>query len=282
MLSTPTPVDALAAFLTQLLGPEVTQRLRQNPSLALPYAEDDLPDETYLSRGLQTIFSPDDLQVLAGRVDRWTLDQQRPLLQEIETRKWTEYEQSQALEQARDAVQTAQDGREAAEVEVFRLKKELTRRLPARVFVEAFFRADDERPLRELLLEAAEHPAPELADFLSAFAGAWTELRQQVAALTRAGTPDLHRLHAALSEFLTRLSGQHLPQRRPLLDQVARWASGFFEDYVFVSPEESALVDPAIHNAHGLGSGQILEGLSFAVIRRQSRVAVLYADVKVH
>ena len=55
-----------------------------------------------------------------------------------------------------------------------------------------------------------------------------------------------------------------------------------FEDYIFVSPEETLQLDPNIHNARGLGSTNIVEGASYAVIRRTSRQTVIYAEVKVN
>lgn len=281
-MSTPTSADALArltAHMVGLLGSDVLLRLRQNPNVNLPYADDLKTDDDWVRRALQTLLALDDIQVVAERVSTSVLDGQRPLLQQIETYRWEQMEAQQNLEQARQQRQTAEAGRERAEVDLFRLRKEMATMLPARPVVELLFRHDDERSLRDLLLEAADQPSPELEPFLTAFVPAWSRLRAVVAGFGAESTDNLRTLYAALSQLLTDLSGLYLPQRRPVLDKVAQWASEPFADYLFVSPEESAQVDPSIHNAHGIGGSNVVEGRSFAVLRRQSRTVMLYADI---
>lgn len=281
-MPTPSSADALSRLTTHvvsLLGSDVLLRLRQNPNVNLPYADDLKTDDDWLRRALQTLLTLDDIQVVGERLSGFVLDSQRPLLQQIESYRWELMEGQQKLEQTQQQLQTVEDGRERAEVDGFRLRKQMATMLPARLVVELLFRQEDERPLRDLLLEAADQPSPDLEPFLAAFVPAWSHLRQVVAGFGSEPTDNLRTLHATLTQLLTNLSGLYLPQRRPVLDKVAQWASEPFADYLFVSPEESAQVDPSIHNAHGIGGSNVIEGRSFAVLRRQSRTVMLYADI---
>lgn len=280
--SYPTPSDALsqlAAHVASLLGSDVLLRLRQNPNVVLAYADDLPTDDDWLRRALQTVLALDDIQVVGDRLSAFLLDTQRPLLQQIETYRWEQMEQQQALDEVRQQVQLAETGRERAEVDLFRVRKEMATMLPARPVIELLFQQDDARSIRDLLLEAADQPSPDLSAFLIAFVPAWNRLQDVRNSFGPEPTDNLRSLHSALSQLLADLSGHYLPQRRSVLDKVAQWASEPFADFLFVSPEESAQIDPAIHNAHGIGGNNVIEGISFAVLRRQSRTVVLYADV---
>ena len=265
--------------MASLLGSDALGRLRQNPNATLPYADDLTTDDEWLNRALQTLLTLDDIQAVAHRLGGLAATYQQPLQKEIEGLRRELDARDQALGLARQQVQTAEAGRERAEIDLFRLRKEMATMLPARPVIEMLFQQAGEEGIRELLLEAADHPSPDLGAFLAAFAPAWNQLRAVPAGFSDQATDNLRSLHAALTRFLTALTGQYLPQRRPLLDKVAQWASALFSDYLFVSPEESVQVDPAIHNAHGIGGSTVVEGRSFAVLRRPARTVMLYADI---
>ncbi|GAA4409163.1 hypothetical protein GCM10023187_32050 [Nibrella viscosa] len=274
-----TALDGLVNHLRDLLGSEGVERLRQNPDLALPYADENTTDSDWLRRGLQTILTSDDIKIVGERITQLPRTLQRPLLQEIENLRWEQEEQQRTLQQVLTQKQAAETGREQAEIEVFRLRKELATRLPAEHFVRLFFSRPGEERIRDLLIEATESPTPDLHAFLTAFVGEWNTLQTLAGQSPESPQDAVRQQHQALSNLLKALSGLYIPQRRALLDQVARWASGHFDEYVFVSPEETQQVDPAIHNIQGLGGNTVREGRSFAVIRRQSRTVVIYADI---
>jgi hypothetical protein len=271
------PVSSLATYLEAWLGTDALLRLRQTANL--PYT-DDLPTPAdWLARALSTLFSLDDLQHLAQKLADQQLEARKPLLLELDAchAELDGLEKTQAATQ--QLLEQAQAGRERAEVDLHRLRRETAPLLPARPLLELLFLRDDERAIRQLLLEAADAAAPDLGTFVAAFGPAWQRLRDVPSQFGTDPTDNLRRLHAALTQLLTDLAGHTLPQRRPLLDAVAQWASAHLPDYLVVSPEESLQVDPAIHNAQGIGGSTVAEGRSFAVLRRHSRTVVLYADI---
>jgi hypothetical protein len=66
-----------------------------------------------------------------------------------------------------------------------------------------------------------------------------------------------------------------------MLDLLAVACSAKFKLYKFISPEESLQVDPRIHSATALGGSTIKEGISFAVIKKDTMQTVKYAEIRV-
>lgn len=273
------PDDALPELVTYLgdwLGTDRLHRLRQTANL--PYT-DDLTPTDWLGRAVSTLFSLDDVRHLADHLAQQQLAARRPLLTELDDCHAERGELEKGLAALQQQLAEASAGHQRAEVDLHRLRRATAPLLPPHPIVELLFRRDDERTIRHLLLEAADAASPDLGAFVARFAPAWQRLTDVPAQFGPDAPDNLRRLHAALTHLLTDLAGLALPQRRPLLDAVAQWASTHLPDYLVVSPEESLQVDPAIHNVQGIGGSTVVEGRSFAVLRRQSRTVVLYADI---
>jgi hypothetical protein len=89
------------------------------------------------------------------------------------------------------------------------------------------------------------------------------------------------RIDAALMKVLAAITGLHIINRREVLDAIAKVCSDSTGNWVFVSPESSLVVDPAIHNAKALSGTTVKEGISFAIIRKDSRQTIKLADITV-
>ena len=92
----------------------------------------------------------------------------------------------------------------------------------------------------------------------------------------------MENVYNSLAQMLSAISGLFPSERRDFLDLVAGLVSDEFNEYQFVSPEQTLQIDPDIHDAHGVGSGTVKEGKTFAVIRKSTRKAVKYAEIKVN
>ena len=88
-------------------------------------------------------------------------------------------------------------------------------------------------------------------------------------------------LSVRLDALLCSLQGLHIVNRRGILDTIARICSDNSGNFLFVSPESSLVVDPAIHDVKGLHGNTVKEGLSFAIIRRDSRQTIRLANITV-
>ena len=150
-------------------------------------------------------------------------------------------------------------------------------------FESFFFKGEEDSPkhkqLRNLLNDAIDNADKNTGIFIAKFGKAWTILNTALNNLSEDEKENMELVHKATIEMLEQIADTHISERRPLLDMVADIISDSFNEYEFVSPEQTLQLDPAIHNAKGLGTASIKEGISFAVIRKESRQAVKYADI---
>lgn len=141
-----------------------------------------------------------------------------------------------------------------------------------------------QKRIAETLSEAMEHGGDDnLPKFVIRFSKGWVVLQRSLSCMQDAekGMPQLDMVCDALSFLLSSISGCYVSERRSLLEIVASHCGEFFQDFIFVSPEHTLNFDPEIHNMVGNSSGNqiIKEGLSFAVIRSDTKKTVRYADV---
>ena len=79
--------------------------------------------------------------------------------------------------------------------------------------------------------------------------------------------------------LLTSISGSFITLRKEILREVARVISKEFDDISFVSSEDYTFVDPKIHNVPENGGERVLEAKSFAIINKESKNTIIYADI---
>ena len=278
--TTPELAD-VAQWLSQFLEADVVSSLRDNPNLRLPYTEPQITPDEWLVTALKTVFSLDDIEKIGNRIQTKVIQKQETL-QAIAAQRQAERalaeQETARMKQRVDQLQAQLD---AAEVAKFRLEKALSVSIETKTFIESYFLAAEDAVFRDLLLEAAANPTKDLAQFVARFAQAWAQLRRRLAEPFESEHDRMMAIHKELTALLAQLSGLYILQRRSILDTLARLVSEQFGDYMFISPEESLQVDMNIHNARGLSSSVITEGVSFAVIRKVSRQTIIYADVKV-
>lgn len=83
----------------------------------------------------------------------------------------------------------------------------------------------------------------------------------------------------ALRRFMGHVAGHLVPERREVLKRVGQAVNAYFEEYDFVSPEDWRHIDPAVHNASGVGGQSVKAGLGYVVLRRGTGQTVVYADI---
>ena len=84
---------------------------------------------------------------------------------------------------------------------------------------------------------------------------------------------------ASTKELLSSISGIFIAQRREILSEIAKTISKEFTDISFISSEDYTFIDPKIHNAPQNGGERVLEAKSFAIISKESKNTIIYADV---
>ena len=281
----PDPAYA-AELLLQMAGEEAVASLAENPLLQVPTPEnatgserdgDALPlAQRWLADVLRAFVTRDALAHLQGALQAARAEPQR-LQAELERWQsaWDELEASY-----REKVQGLETELSEANVQHKRVREQLQKTVPVRDLVEQVFEdRGPEAEVRDMLLEALVEPSETLGPFVGAVCIGWAEAR---AALRREVDDEERRMEdavQALKRFMARLSGLYIPERREVLKRIGKAVSAGFEEYDFVSPEDWRHVDPAVHNAAGVGGQNVKEGAGFVVQRRSSGQTVIYADI---
>jgi hypothetical protein len=197
---------------------------------------------------------------------------------------------AQKVEKYNAKFQELRSNMEDLEGEKAELQSRLNKTLEADAFVKTIFRSADgetdaQKRIARMLEDAIGQGGDDgLPSFVTRLAKGWAALQYvlQTSAEISDDKEKLEVVYPALTNLLACISGCYVTDRRMVLELVAKHCNEFFSDYDFISPEQTLNADPDIHNATGLGNAQIREGVTFCVVRRDTKKTVKYADVKVN
>ncbi len=284
-ITSSTSAEEISNWLLSFIGESVFEQLKNNPYLQLPYSEPSNTLKEWLEKALKTIFTLDQIKIIGEQII-----QNQNTSGQAESANQKAISEKAALEERLNKADLRfaqmQNELEDAEAEKFKIKKEIQSSISLSKLINEFFMEDGVEPeetkkITSLLRESLENKDENLSVFVTRFSKGWFYVKATMDQLRGEEKEKMEQMHNALTFLLTSISGVYLPERRPLLDAVAKLVSSKFTEYDFVSPEQTLQIDPQIHNAGGLGNAMIKEGTTFAVVRRQTRQAVKYADIKV-
>ncbi len=172
---------------------------------------------------------------------------------------------------------------EDAEEQVFKIEKKYADTLPVSeliaFFISSNFQNEYTKKMSELLAEAFKNSGKNGQKFALSFLKGFVFIENAIMELGDDEKENLNILHKATTLLLAEISETNAPERRPLLDIIANFCNSYLSAYDFISPEQTLQIDPLIHNAEGIGGTVVKEGISFAVVRRDTRKTVFYADI---
>jgi len=280
-ISVSTP-DDIADWLLNFVGSEVIETLKKNPFLQLPYTEESMPPREWLVKALKTIFKVDELQQIGNKItltQNQTSDLQSISSKAVEAKDTEISSLTKKLEELAEDLDNLENARA-------KTQKQMKTAVDLKKFIALYFEdpANNSEELKRvinLLNEALENPDDKTSPFIVNFAKGYSYFKAIYDNLAGDEKEQMEKLHGSITVLLKNISNLHISERRPLLDLIAKIASKKFENYEFVSPEQTLQIDPALHNAQGLGNSLIKEGKTFAVVRKTTKKAVVYADVEV-
>ena len=277
--------DDVAKWLIAQFGEDLFNELLKNPNLKLPYAEDDITAESWLERGIKTLFTQENIAHIykvTANIGQSNADANIDAV--------VDERMAQKVEKYNAKFQELRSNMEDLEGEKAELQSRLNKTLEADAFVKTIFRsADGETDAQKRIARTLEDAIGQggddaLPSFVTRLAKGWSSLQYVLQTSAEIGDDKekLEVVYPALTNLLACISGCYVTDRRMVLELVAKHCNEFFSDYDFISPEQTLNADPDIHNATGLGNAQIREGVTFCVVRRDTKKTVKYADVKVN
>ncbi len=283
VVSKVTSVNEISDWLINFIGKDIFDQIKENPYLQLPYTDDDININKWLEKALKTIFTKESIAKISEHIQK-NIDS----IAALETEKNTAVEEKETMQaklgKLKDKFEQMQDQIDDAESDKYKIKKQLMKSVTLESLINEVF-VDDEKNnsemkrLIEMLNESLENINDELSLFIVRFSKGWIYLKSSFSLTGEDEKQNLETIHNALTVLLKNISGVYIPERRPLLDIVGDYVSSKFKTYDFVSPERTLQVDPDIHNTEGKGSSTVKEGISFAVVRKETKKAVKYADI---
>ena len=279
--------DDVARWLIAQFGEDLFNELLKNPNLKLPYADEDITAESWLERGIKTLFTQDNI----AHIYKVTANMgQSNGASDANIDAIVDERMAQKVEKYNAKFQELRSNMEDLEGEKADLQSRLNKTLEADAFVKTIFRSADgetdaQKRIARMLEDAIGQGGDDgLPSFVTRLAKGWAALQYVLQTSAEIGDDKekLEVVYPALTNLLACISGCYVTDRRMVLELVAKHCNEFFSDYDFISPEQTLNADPDIHNATGLGNAQIREGVTFCVVRRDTKKTVKYADVKVN
>lgn len=271
----------IANWLISTLGKDVFDELVSNPNLKLPYMDENSSTEQWLERIVKTLFSQETIAKISGK-----LTGSAPASADIDS--LVKQKMDEKIAKYNDRFQEMRNKMEALEGEKAEVTARLNKSLQLSRFVTEVFRdpgneSEAQKRIIQTINDALEHSNDDnISTFVLRFAKGWIGLKSQIDNMKPDSEKEnMESVCLTLTKLLAFISGCYISERRTILDLVAKHVNEYFSDYDFVSPEQTLNVDPEIHNASGIGSASIKEGSSFAVVRRDTKKTVKYADIKV-
>lgn len=173
---------------------------------------------------------------------------------------------------------------EDAEEQVFKTEKKYADSIAVSDIINEFILSEiqtkETREISKMLLDAYKNGGKNGQKFVLSFLKGFSWVENSILKLGEDEKENVDLLNESTKQLMQQISEKNSAERRPILDKVANLCNSYLYTYDFVSPEQTLQIDPTIHNAQGLGGSVIKEGLSFAVVRRETRKAVYYAEIK--
>ncbi len=169
-----------------------------------------------------------------------------------------------------------------AEEETFKTKQKYAKVFPAEDLIKIITEIDEDRNLEriaELFKQNFNSSDKISSKFVLLFTGGLKMISATIETFGTNEKNNMEQLDFQLGTFMKTLKGLHPPFRRDALNYLAEYVNKFFNTYKFVSPEATLQIDPNIHNAEGIGGTLVKEGLSFAIVRKDTGKTVKLADI---
>ena len=273
-------INEITEWLISLTGDGVFEQLKTNPYLQLPYTSDDITTKEWLAKAIKTIFTQENIKNIGTQIytNHLKITELQQVAQKAEAEKIAFKEKfNQKFQAIKSEIGEAEDDK-------YELEKQLHSAIPISLLINEFYRdpEDHSEELKKListLQDALKDKDDKIAKFIMRFSKGYLYLKSTFEQLSDNEKDNLDKIHNALTVLLSNISNTHIAERRPLLDIIAKICSNKFSEYDIISPEQTLQLDPEIHDASGKGSATIKEGVTFAVVRKKSRKAVIYADV---
>lgn len=249
------------------------KNLQDNLLVPIANVEKDSKADEWLNMLIKSYFTKEDVGILASNIRK------------IENEKQEIFDTIEKLNKNNEILQKtlneAQENVEKEKNRSFKLQKKIDQMMHMKDFIEYNFEnVEGSEKIKQLLLEATKSDSEHLEDFIIPFAINSQNIIMVKKYMKNNEDSDLNMFMDEIKILLKSISGKYIPQRKELLEELAKTISRNFEELEFISPEEYTYVEPKLHNIPTGGGQKVIEGKSFAVIKAETKQTIIYADIE--
>lgn len=265
-------VELVAKVIIKIIGREPLENLKSNENFSFSILSDSKNLTDWVVLALKTFFTLEDIKVLSGSIlnHRYSYKESMILIK----KKFID-----SIVEDKKKIDLLSKDIASKKCEISKLNNSLRKSLPLKKLVNSFI---DDSPLNKKLIsilnELIEEPSSDSSDFCLGLISGWSVFQKSLSENIDENKK-IHNINSSLSLILENISEKYISQRRDILKELANISNSYLVEYEFVSPEHTLTIDPTLHNVSGLGGTEIKEGISYSVIRSDTRKTVVYADV---
>ena len=256
-----------------ILTEDVVNRLKENLLIAVPNTDSNSSAVEWIDMAIKSYFPKEDISIVAQNINarNESLNKYKQLYEDIQKEKNHLSEEVKSLEEVIESQKS----------KTFKLTKKIEQMIELSKCIEYNFEGvAGSDIIKALLLEAINSDSDELAEFIIPFSIHSQNIIMLKKYIKNDIDSDIQMFLDEVKILLKSISEHYIPQRKKLLEELANAISINFEDVKFVSPEEYTFVEPSIHNIPSSGGQKVVEGISFAVVKKDTDQTMIYADIK--
>jgi hypothetical protein len=266
----------LEKYLFEKIGLENFSIIPQQQVLDIFKIENQIENKQAVEQLLRLLLNEKILEIFNNNVSK-SIAEKENLIQKVKEFEEKIVKQDLLIKNLTSQIQDAEE-------QAFRIEKKYADTVSVVDLIFEFTRTkisnDITLRISELLLDAYKNGGKAGAKYVFGYLKGFVSLEESLLAIGGDEKENMEKIFLTSKNILTFTSDVFVSERRPILDLTASLINKYLSTYDFVSPEQTLQIDPTIHNADGLGGMQVKEGVTFAVVRRETRKAVFYATIK--
>ncbi len=273
------PSETFAAMFAEIFGIAAFERIRNDGLIMVPFTDAQTPMDQWFAHWVRMMFKSEEAMNMLQLSHEW----QQKKLAEVKHSDEELQQQKKRIASLEAQLSQAESAFQNSDAEKKQLRRDLLTSISAVYLIDKIIPKGSSSvgdSLSGMLKEEMMNPVGDYPEFVIGFLEGWEELSKLLTTVEDS-EEGMSQIHLALTNLLDKISGKVISRRRTMLDLLAVSCSSKFKLYKFISPEESLQVDPRIHSATALGGSTIKEGISFAVIKKDTMQTVKYAEIRV-
>ncbi len=265
-------------WLIDFLGKNVFENIKANPNFRLPYSDENISLADWVLKALKTICYFDDIYEISNNIQT----KHYSIIYSLKAAETELLKAKESISHFESELEINKQNLALTKKKIAELEIKSGRAVDIKTLNEIIYKGNQEIEIFYALLnESLGNEDIELNNFYAAFTKNIIRIDRRLKEQYADEEKKIEILSNDLRVLLADISGIQIPQRRPLLDTLARMLNKHVLEFIFVSPEESLQIDPEIHIPDRQGGSLVREGISYAVLRKQNRQTYIYADIKV-